>query len=408
MAGKNFLAVEYLMENVLSNIRVLDLGRFISAPFCGMLLADMGAEVIKIERVGEGEDGRRLGPYKNGVSAYVTSFSRNKKGMTLNFRAPEGKEIFRKLIEKSDVIIENFRPGTMKAMGFEYETIKSINPAIIMSSISGFGQVGQQRDRAAFDGIASAMGGLHAINYTEKGPRATGLPLVDHITATYNALAIMMALYDRKNTGLGQFIDTAMLDCVFSYFETRLPGYALNGSDIGTLTKFGTGDPLACPSNVYECINGFVCLHAGTDPNYVRFAELTGVPELLDPKYRKIENRMADYNYVDDLVAKWFKTKTVEEADTELNNAGVPIGIVRNFKRILDDPNSLEREMVIYTEVPGIGEVPFCGNPLKLMTRPITKRERAPLIGEHNEEILSNLLGMSHEEINSLREAGVI
>lgn len=396
------------MSNVLNEIRVLDLGRFISAPFCGMLLADMGAEVIKIERVGVGEDGRRLGPYKNNVSAYVTAFSRNKLGMTLNFRAPEGKEIFKQLIKKSDVIIENFRPGTMEAMGFGYETVKSINPRIVMSSISGFGQSGRHQNRAAFDGIASAMGGLHAINYTESGPRSTGLPLADHITGTYNALAIMMALYDRKNTGLGQYIDTAMLDCVFSYFETRLPGYALNGTDIGTLTKYGTGDPLACPSNVYECKDGFVCLHAGTDSNYIRFAEIAGVPELLEPKYQKIENRMADYNYVDGLVAKWFKTKTVEEADTELNNAGVPIGIVRNFKRILDDPNSLEREMVVYSDVPGIGPVPFCGNPMKLLTRPITKRERAPLIGEHTEVILSNLLGMSQEKINTLKEAGVI
>jgi crotonobetainyl-CoA:carnitine CoA-transferase CaiB-like acyl-CoA transferase len=396
------------MENILSDIRVLDLGRFISAPFCGMLLADMGAEVIKIERVDAGEDGRRLGPYKNDTSAYVTAFSRNKKGMTLNFRDPEGKNIFRQLIEKSDVIIENFRPGTMAAMGFDYEIVKSINPAIIMSSISGFGQYGSQKDRAAFDGIASAMGGLYAINYTSTGPRPTGLPLADHITATYNALAIMMALYDRKNTGRGQYIDTAMLDCVFSYFETRLPGYALNGSDIGVQSKFGTGDPLACPSNVYECKNGFVCLHAGTDPNYIRFAEIAAVPELLDPKYRKIENRMADYNYVDGLVAKWFKTKTVEEADTSLNNAGVPIGIVRDFKRILDDPNSEEREMVIYADVPGIGKVPFCGNPLKLKTRPITKRERAPLIGENTEDILSELLGMNKEKIIELRNTGVI
>lgn len=400
--------MEELMENVLSNIRILDLGRFISIPFCGMLLADMGAEVIKIERVGAGEDGRRLGPYKNGISAYVTAFNRNKLGMTLNFRSAEGKEIFKQLIKKSDVIIENFRPGTMAAMGFDYDTVKSINPSIIMSSISGFGQKGLQRDRAAFDGIASAMGGLYAINYTEAGPRGTGLPLADHITGIYNALAIVLGLYDRKNTGRGQYIDTAMLDCVFSLFETRLPGYALNGSDIGTLSKFGTGDPLACPSNVYECKDGFVCLHAGTDPNYVKFAEVTGVRELMDQKYSKIECRMANYNYVDGLAAKWFKSKTVEEADTMLNTAGVPIGIVRNFKQIMDDPNSGEREMVVYTEVPGIGPVPFCGNPLKLLTRPIAKRDRAPLIGEHTDAILSNLLGMSQENINVLREAGVI
>lgn len=396
------------MEGILKGIRILDLGRFISAPFCGMLLADMGAEVIKIERVGAGEDGRRLGPYKDGVSVYVTAFNRNKKGMTLNFRTDEGKEIFRKLIEKSDVIIENFRPGTMAKMGFDYETCKAINPRIIMSSISGFGQNGRYSHKAAFDGIAAAMSGMYAINFTESGPRPTGIPLGDHISGIYNALAIMMALYDRERTGQGQLIDTAMVDCLFSVFETRLPGFALNGVDIGVVPKYGTGDPLACPSNVYRCKDGYVCLHAGTDPNYKRFAEVTQDEGLMQEKYLKIEERMADYFTVDTLTANWFAKQTVKEADKLLTDAGVPCGIVYNLKRILEDPNSIEREMVVYTEVPGIGKVPFVGNPLKLKTRPIENRERAPLIGEHTDEILTALAGLSEEEIAPLREKGVI
>ncbi len=396
------------MEGILKGIRVLDLGRFISAPFCGMLLADMGAEVIKIERVGAGEDGRRLGPYKDGISVYVTAFNRNKKGITLNFRTDEGKEIFRRLVEKSDVIIENFRPGTMAKMGFDYETCKSINPQIIMSSISGFGQNGRYSHKAAFDGIAAAMSGMYAINFTESGPRPTGIPLGDHISGIYNALAIMMALYDRERTGQGQLIDTAMVDCLFSVFETRLPGFALNGVDIGVVPKYGTGDPLACPSNVYRCKDGYVCLHAGTDPNYKRFAEVTGDAGLMQEKYLKIEERMADYFTVDKLTADWFAKQTVEEADRLLTEAGVPCGIVFNLKRILEDPNSTEREMVVYTEVPGLGSVPFVGNPLKLKTRPIENRERAPLIGEHTDEILKTLAGMEDTELAELREKGVI
>ena len=396
------------MEGILKGIRILDLGRFISAPFCGMLLADMGAEVIKIERVGAGEDGRRLGPYKDGISVYVTAFNRNKKGITLNFRTDEGKEIFRKLIEKSDVIIENFRPGTMAKMGFDYETCKAINPRIIMSSISGFGQEGRYSHKAAFDGIAAAMSGMYAINFTESGPRPTGIPLGDHISGIYNALAIMMALYDRERTGQGQLIDTAMVDCLFSVFETRLPGFALNGVDIGVVPKYGTGDPLACPSNVYRCKDGHVCLHAGTDPNYKRFAEVTGDEGLMQEKYLKIEERMADYFTVDKLTADWFAGQTVEDADRLLTEAGVPCGIVFNLKRILEDPNSKEREMVVYTEVPGLGAVPFVGNPLKLKTRPIENRERAPLIGEHTDEILKTLAGIREEELAVFREKGVI
>lgn len=396
------------MEGILKGIRILDLGRFISAPFCGMLLADMGAEVIKIERVSVGEDGRRLGPYKDGISVYVTAFNRNKKGMTLNFRTEEGKEIFRKLVAQSDVIIENFRPGTMAKMGFDYETCKAINPRIIMSSISGFGQNGRYSHKAAFDGIAAAMSGMYAINFTESGPRPTGIPLGDHISGIYNALAIMMALYDRERTGQGQLIDTAMVDCLFSVFETRLPGFALNGVDIGVVPKYGTGDPLACPSNVYRCKDGYVCLHAGTDPNYKRFAEVTQDKGLLQEKYIKIEERMADYFTVDKLTADWFAKQTVEEADKLLTDAGVPCGIVYNLKRILEDPNSTEREMVVYTEVPGLGQVPFVGNPLKLKTRPIENRERAPLIGEHTDEVLKTLAEVEEAELSALREKGVI
>lgn len=396
------------MEGILKGIRILDLGRFISAPFCGMLLADMGAEVIKIERVSVGEDGRRLGPYKDGISVYVTAFNRNKRGMTLNFRTEEGKEIFRKLVAQSDVIIENFRPGTMAKMGFDYETCKAINPRIIMSSISGFGQNGRYSHKAAFDGIAAAMSGMYAINFTESGPRPTGIPLGDHISGIYNALAIMMALYDRERTGQGQLIDTAMVDCLFSVFETRLPGFALNGVDIGVVPKYGTGDPLACPSNVYRCKDGYVCLHAGTDPNYKRFAEVTKDKGLLQEKYLKIEERMADYFTVDKLTADWFAKQTVEEADKLLTDAGVPCGIVYNLKRILEDPNSTEREMVVYTEVPGLGQVPFVGNPLKLKTRPIENRERAPLIGEHTDEILKTLAEVEEAELSALREKGVI
>ncbi len=252
------------------------------------------------------------------------------------------------------------------------------------------------------------MSGMYAINFTESGPRPTGIPLGDHISGIYNALAIMMALYDRERTGQGQLIDTAMVDCLFSVFETRLPGFALNGVDIGVVPKYGTGDPLACPSNVYRCKDGYVCLHAGTDPNYKRFAEVTGDEGLMQEKYLKIEERMADYFTVDKLTADWFAGQTVEDADRLLTEAGVPCGIVFNLKRILEDPNSKEREMVVYTEVPGLGAVPFVGNPLKLKTRPIENRERAPLIGEHTDEILKTLAGIREEELAVFREKGVI
>lgn len=397
------------MEGILKGIRVLDLGRFISCPFCGMLLADMGAEVIKIERVGVGEDGRRLGPYKDNVSVYVTAFNRNKKGMTINFRTVEGKKVFEELIKQSDVIIENFRPGTMAKMGFDYETVKKLNPRIIMASISGFGQTGKYRDKAAFDGIASAMSGLYMVNSTTERPKSTGLALGDHITGVYHTLAIMMALYDRTQTGEGQYIDTAMLDCLFSMFETRLADYVLNDRNIGVIpSDSGYGDPLACPSNLYRCKDGYVCLHAGTDPNFSRFAQVSKIPQFQDQTFAKIESRMANYKFVDQLVADWFLNYTAQEADTMMTEAGIPCGIVNDMSRIVNDSNSLDREMIIYTEVPGIGKVPFAGNPLKLKTRPIINRERAPMIGEHTDSILAELLNYSESEIEKLHNAGAV
>ena len=396
------------MEGILKGIRVLDLGRFISCPFCGMLLADMGAEVIKVERVGSGEDGRRLGPYKDGISVYVTAFNRNKKGITINFRTDEGKQVFADLIRQSDVLIENFRPGTMAKMGFDYEAVHALNPRMIMASISGFGQQGKYSDKAAFDGIASAMSGLYMVNCTKDGPKSTGLAMGDHITGVYHALAIMMALYDRTNTGNGQYIDTAMLDCLFSMFETRLPDYVLNGVNIGQVPKFGTGDPLACPSNLYRCQDGYICLHAGTDPNFKRFAEVTGIPEFQDGTYDKIEDRMANYLTVDKITADWFAAKTAEEADALLTKAGIPSGIANDMKRIYEDPHSRERGMIVDTEVPGLGKVPFIGSPLHLKTRPIVNRNRAPQIGEHNEDVFKGLLHYSDEKLAALHKAGAI
>jgi len=397
------------MEGLLNGIRVLDFGQYIACPFCGMLLADMGAEVIKIERVEFGEEGRHLGPFKDGVSMYVTAFNRNKKGITLNLQSEKGKEMLCELIKSADVIIENFRPGVMKKMGFGYDTVKEINSRIIMASISGFGQNSRYSRRTCMDGIASAMGGLHAINYTKTGPRPTGLPLGDHIAGVYNALAVMMALYDRGQTGQGQYIDTAMVDCIFSFFETRLPTFGINEVDIGVVPKYDTGDPLCCPSNVYECKDGeWICIHAGSDANYKRFAMVTGDPKLMNEKYFIHLNRMANYEALDRLTADWFKTVTCEVADKIVSDAGVPISIVYNFKRMMKDPNSKERELIVWTDVPGIGQVPYCGNPLKLKTRPINNRNRAPLLGEHNREVYKNLLKYSEKQLLALQEEGII
>lgn len=395
------------MAEVLNGIRVLDLGRFIAAPYCGMLLGDMGADVIKIEKPGDGDDGRRLGPFFNDISMYANCFNRNKRGITINFRSSRGKELLKDLIIKSDVLIENFRPGTMAKMGFDYKAVSELNPRMIMASISGFGQTGANSTMAAMDGIASAMSGLMVANdRVGIGPHGVGIPVCDHVSGIYTALAIMFALFDRERTGKGQYIDTAMVDCIFSMMESRVPDFGINQVDIGN--RSSDADPLACPSNTYQTQDGSICLHAGADPNYVKFCVITEDPVLMSEEYQKIENRMRDYSIVDERTKEWFSRKTTDEAAFLLRNAGVPFGVARNMKRIFADPNSYFRNMIVKVDIPGIGEAPFAGNPIKLETQPIGQQTRAPFLGEHNREVLSSLLGKEEAEITDLEKAGDI
>lgn len=391
---------------IFEGIRVLDLGRFISAPFGSQLLADLGADVIKVERAGKGDDGRRLGPFVDGQSCYVSTFSRNKRGVTVNFRTEEGKRVFRELVKTADVIYENFRPGTMAKMGFSYEEIKKINPKIIMVSISGFGQVGKYSGRAAFNDVVTAMSCFMSLNNLPDGtPMGTGVPAADHITGLYAAFAVVSALYDREKTGKGQYIDMAMMDCMVSFLETTVPNASRNGFNSG-LRKH-TGDPLTVPTNTFKTKDGYVNIHAGTDPNYRNFAPITGDPILNDPKYQKIEARMADYDLINDTAAKWFLTVTCEEAEKLLADAGIPVAIVFDLQRLLKDSNTADRRQVIELEVPGAGMVGFPGNPIKMLTRPLDPYKRAPLLGEHNDEIYAEL-GFSKEEVETLRANGDI
>lgn len=394
------------MSGIFEGIRVLDLGRFISAPFGSQLMADLGADVIKVERAGKGDDGRRLGPFHDGVSMYVPTFSRNKRGVTVNFRTDNGKKVFRELVKSADVIYENFRPGTMAKMGFSYEEIKKINPRIIMVSISGFGQEGKYRDRAAFNDVVTAMSCFMSLNNLPDGtPMGTGVPAADHIAGLYASFAVAAALYDRQKTGQGQYIDMSMMDCMISFLETSVPNASANGFNSGHRTH--TGDPLTVPTNTFKTKNGYVNIHAGTDPNYKNFAPITKDPILNDPKYLKIEARMKDYDLINDTAAKWFLTVTCEEAEQLLAAAGIPVAIVYDLQRLLHDSNTWDRRQVVNIDVPGIGPVGFPGNPIKMKTRPLDAPHRAPMMGEHNEEIYSEL-GFTREELDKLASEGDI
>jgi len=389
----------------LEGIRVLDMGRFVSAPFCGMLLADMGAEVIKIEKPGRGEDTRNVGPFMNGKSLYVPTFNRNKKGITLQTRSEDGIRLLKKLICNADVLIENFRPGTMKKMGLGFDAIQELNPRIIMASISGYGQTGPDAEKPAFDPVAQAMGGLYAITGTESsGPLGTGTVIADLTTGLYTAYAILAALLHREKTGKGKYIDIAMTDCVVSMLHTYVANYSANGI---IQAPHGNRDPLSVPADCYQTKDGYVVMHAGDDKPFKLLKELLGDARMENPKFDTHQGRIDCRDELEGYVQEWFKGKTAEEAEQLLAGKGIISSVVNDIPHLLQSKQLQARGAFVELEVPGAGMCTFQASPIKFSDATVTY-QRAPMVGEHNEEIYKNLLGLDSAQMRHLIETGVI
>ena len=309
------------MMRPLEGIRVIDLGRFVSAPFCGMLLADMGAEVIKVERPGKGEDARNLGPFMNGESLYVPTFNRNKKGITLQLRSQEGMKLLRELIGKSDVMIENYHPGTLDKMGLGYEQVRGMNPRMILTSISGFGQTGPDALKPAFDPVAQAVGGLYSVTGTkDSGPLGAGTVISDLTTGLYTAYAILAAVLQREKAGEGQYIDISMTDCMVSFMHTYIANYAANGI---IPPRHGNRDLLSAPADCYQAKDGYVVMHAGEDKTYVLLKKIIQDPRMEDPKFDTHQGRVDFQEELEGYVQAWFAERTATEAEAALVEGGV-------------------------------------------------------------------------------------
>lgn len=389
----------------LEGIRVLDMGRFVSAPFCGMMLADMGAEVIKIEKPGKGEDTRGVGPFKNGVSLYVPTYNRNKKGITLQTRAKEGIELLKDLIRKSDVIIENFRPGVIRKMGLGYEEVKRINPRIIMASISGYGQTGPDALKPAFDPVAQAAGGLYAVTGSEvSGPLGAGTIIADFTTGLYMAYAILAAVLQREKTGEGQYIDIAMTDCIVSFMHTYIANYSANGI---IQEPHGNQDPLSVPADCYKASNGYVVMHAGDDRPFALLKELIGDPRLEASRFDTHQGRVDHREELEGYVREWFYDKTAEEAERLLSGKGIIAAVVNDLPRLLESEQLKARGAFVDIEVPGAGMCTFQASPIKMSNAPIDYH-RAPLVGEHNAEVYTSVLGLTAEKLRALQDQEII
>ena len=389
----------------LDKIRILDLTRFVAGPFCTQLLADMGAEVIKIESPGRGDETRYQGATIKGESWYFVGLNRNKKSLTLDLKKEEGKEIFRRLTREADVVVENFRPGVMRNLGFDYERLSKINPGIIYCGISGFGKDGPYAQRPAFDFIAQGLSGFMSITgFPDREPVRTGIPISDSIAGLYAAFGILVAWIARQATGRGQEVQTSLVDAtvsVLSYLSAE--HFAL-----GKIPKrFGNDHPVLSPYGTFQAADGYINIAPSGDPMWERLAHALGLEDLVrDPRFKtnalRLQNRQELHRKVDEITSR----KTMAEWIEFLNKEGVPCGPINNLAQALEDPQIRHQKMVMEVEQPS-GKVPILGFPVKMTETPAAIRRPSPQLGEHTGEILTNL-GFSRDQIQEFKKKGAI
>ena len=398
------------MRGPLEGVVVLDLSRVLSGPQCCMIMGDLGAEVIKIEKPDEGDLIRGNSPQVSDQSTYFLAHNRSKKDITLDFRAEKAKEIFRELVKKADVIVENFRAGTMEAMGFGYDVLKEINPRIILTRISGFGQTGPYANRTCFDGAAQALSGLMDITGPEDGPPyMVGTYVVDYSTGLYAIIGTLCALREREATGVGQVVDVALLDTAVSLLHTAIPDYKLAGEKF---SRNGNNDRYMWPGNFYKSSDDrYVYVHAGADHTFNGLMKIMGREDLLqDSRYNNREARKVRENrdYLDKVIGEWALTKTSDEIIAIATKNGSPCAVVNNVIQMMDDPQVNHRHMIAEVDHPTIGKVYLAGPVIHFSQSKAEVRSAPPLLGQHNKEIYGGLLGMTDAEIEQLQKDKVI
>ena len=392
----------------LEGITVLDLTRVLAGPFCSMMMADMGANVIKIEETGKGADERQMGPFVNGESVYYMNLNRNKKGVSLNLKSPKGKQIFKDLVKKADVVLENYRPGTMAKLGLGYEVLSEINPGIIYAAVSGFGQYGPYTKRPGYDIISQAMSGLMSTTGWPGGaPTRTGTAMGDVLGGLSVTIGILSAIYNRSHTGRGQVVDVALVDSAVASLEIINMIYLAEGR---LPQRIGNRYESVYPYDSFQAKDDLVIIGGGNDKLWSLFAKHIGRPELVDhPDYARTRDRVKNHVAVKEIVEAWTKNKTVAEIVEELLAAGIPAAPIYNIDQVVADPHIAgAREMFVETVHPKAGPLKLTGSHIKFSETKSAIRATSPGLGEHNEEILSSMLGMSKAEIDELKSEGVI
>ena len=396
------------MHQILSGIRVLELGQLIAGPFAAKTLADFGAEIIKVESPQEGDPLRKWRMIHEGTSVWWQAQSRNKQSICIDLRVKEGQDIVRRLAKEADVLIENFRPGTMEKWGMGWDELHTLNPKLIMLRVSGYGQDGPRRDEPGFAAIAEATAGLRYITgHPGEVPARAGLSLGDTIAGLHGALGVLLALYERDaRGGEGQMIDVALYEAVFNLTESLLPEYHVFGA---VRQPAGGALPGIAPSNAYPCSDGqYVLIAANGDSLFKRLMELIGRADLAnDPDLARNDGRAKRAEEIDQIIGEWSKQRTLEDILSALQSIAVPAGRIYNAKDIAEDPHYRARGVIQTVESAGGLKVEMPGVVPKLSNNPGAIRHRAPTLGEHTDIILQSL-GLSAEQIKALKEAGIL
>jgi crotonobetainyl-CoA:carnitine CoA-transferase CaiB-like acyl-CoA transferase len=407
-------------QGCLSHIRVLDLSRVFAGPWAGQMLADLGAEVIKIERPGSGDDARRLGPpflrddegRETRDTGFFLSANRNKKSVTVDISMPAGQQLIRELAATCDVLIENYKVGDLARYGLDYATISAINPRLIYCSITGFGQTGPYRQLPGYDSVFQGMGGLMALNgHPDEepggGPQKVGLIVSDLVCGMYASIAMLGALEHRDAvSGKGQYIDLALLDAQVAALSHAGVGYLVSGEAPG---RRGTVAPTGSPSQMFRCQDGPIMLVVGNNPQFAKLAQAMRVPELAtDDRFVTNEVRIRHRAALNDVLVPIFLSRPKQHWIDTLGALGVPCGPVNELHEVFADPQVQQREMVVEMAHPQRDAMPLLANPIKFSETPVQYRLRPPALGEHTDEVLSALSGVGSQRIAELRAQGVI
>lgn len=396
-------------DSALSDLRVLEMGQLLAGPFCGQLLADFGAEVIKIEAPGIGDPMRQWGREKpHGKSLWWPVVARNKKSLTLNLREKDGQDIVRKLIENTDILIENFRPGTMERWNLSYEELSKINPRLVMVRVTGFGQTGPYSKRAGYGAIGEAMGGLrYVVGDPSSQPSRMGISIGDELAAVHACMGAMFAIHARERTGKGQVVDSAIYEAVLNMMESLVTEY-----DVAGYVRERTGAilPNVSPSNVFDTFDDkLLLIAANQDTVFKRLADAMGRPELAeDERYATHSARGKYQKELDGLINEWTRTLPLNDLEERMNEFGVPCGLIYKAQDMLEDEHFKAREAIVDVEHPDFGLIKMQNVAPRLSDTPGAVRHVGPTLGEDNDYVLSGLLGFDDDEKARLKGAGII